>query len=94
VLGQAKPLSLARPIGRSALLWVSRAVTRPAATTEPRVMVSRSRGSSACGTLSLVPFAVYLIVTVDVEQSQVAVPVVTPVAIPVVYLHPVLCREV
>jgi len=46
---------------------VSGAVTRPTATTEPRVMVSRSRGSSVYGALSLVPFAVYLIVTVCVE---------------------------
>ena len=75
-------------------LWVSGAVTRSTATTEPRVMVSLSRGSSACGALSLEPFAVYLIVTVDVEQGQVSIPVVLPVAIPMMDLHCILCREV
>ena len=54
-------------IAASPALWVSGPVTRPTATTEPRVMVSRSRGSSVCGALSLVPFTVYLIVTVSVE---------------------------
>ena len=79
---------------RVAPLWVSGAVARSTATTEPRVIVSRSRGSSVCGALSLEPFAVDLIVTMDVEQGQVSIPVVPPVAIPMMDLHLVLCREV
>ena len=79
---------------QTAPLWVSGAVARSTATTEPRVIVSRSRGSSVWGTLSLEPFAVDLIVTMDVEQGQVSVPVVPPVAIPMMDLHRVLCREV
>jgi hypothetical protein len=35
----------------------------------------------------LVPFAVYLIVTVRVEQGQVSIPAVLPVAIPMMELH-------
>jgi hypothetical protein len=82
------------PKALSASLWVSGAVTRSTDTTEPRVMVSRSRGSSVRGALSLVPFTAYLIVTVGVEQTQVCVPVVLPVSVPVVCFHQVLCREV
>lgn len=77
----------------SAALWVSGAVTRPTATTEPGRDSFPSSGSSVCGALSMLPFAVYLIVTVRVEQSQVSIPVILPVAIPMMDLHRILCRE-
>jgi len=36
---------------------------------------------------------VRLVVTVGVEQHQVGIPLIPPVAVPMVYLHHILCRQ-
>jgi len=43
--------------------------------------------------LSQIPFAVYGVVAVAVEQHQVGIAVVVPVAVLVMYFQDVLCRE-
>ena len=81
-----------------AQVMVGGAVAHPAATPERSVTALRLRSgqvfpllrSSVRGLLSSVPFAVNLVVTVAVQQHQVPVPVISPVAIPVMYFHHVL----
>jgi hypothetical protein len=52
-----------------------------------------SSGSSVRGPLSQAPFAVGFVVAVTVEQRQVGIPIVRPVAVSVMYFHDVLHYE-
>jgi hypothetical protein len=52
-----------------------------------------SSGFSARGPLSQAPFAVDFVVTVTVEQGQVGIPIVRPVAVPVMHFHDVFYHE-
>ena len=72
---------------------VGGAVAHPAATTKPDVTAFTSSGSSARGPLSQAPFAVDFVVTVTVEQGQVGIPIVRPVAVPVMHFHDVFYHE-